>query len=43
MDGHQELENPLSLQEWLAGWFVIVGTCLLFWLAVYGWAVGTAY
>jgi hypothetical protein len=39
MDGHQELENPLSLLQWLAGWAVILGTCMLFWLAVYGWAV----
>lgn len=39
MNGHQELENPLSLLQWLAGWAVILGTCMLFWLAVYGWAV----
>jgi hypothetical protein len=39
MDGHSQLENSLSLVQWLAGWAVIVGTCILFWLAVYRWAV----
>lgn len=39
MDGHREMESPLSLLQWLAGWVVIIGTCVLFWLAVYGLAV----
>jgi len=39
MDGHNELENPLSLLQWLAGWAVILGICIIFWLAVYGWAL----
>jgi len=45
MDGHRELENPLPLPHWLAGWAGIIGACILFWLAVYRWAVdwGAAY
>jgi hypothetical protein len=39
MDGYREMENPLSPVEWLAGWAVIVGSCLLFWLGVYSLAV----
>ena len=39
MDGDDRLENPLPLLQWLAGWAVILGMCILFWLAVYGWAV----
>ena len=39
MDGHREMESPLPLLQWLAGWVVIIGTCVLFWLAVYGLAV----
>ena len=39
MDGHNQLENPLPLLQWLAGWALILGTCILFWLAVYRWAV----
>ena len=39
MDGHRELENPLSLLQWLGGWAVILGTCTVFWLTVYRWAV----
>jgi hypothetical protein len=35
MDGHRELENPLSLLQWLAGWAAILATCTLFWLTVY--------
>ena len=39
MDGHDRMENPLSLLQWLAGWGVLLATCILFWLAVYRWAV----
>jgi hypothetical protein len=39
MDGYREMENPLSLLQWLAGWAFIIGFCILFWLAVYTVAV----
>lgn len=39
MDGHDRLENPLPFLQWLAGWAVIAGGCILFWLAVYRLAV----
>jgi hypothetical protein len=39
MDGDREMENPLPPVEWLAGWAVIFGSCLLFWLGVYSLAV----
>jgi hypothetical protein len=39
MDGHSELENLLSFLQLLAGWAVIFGTCILFWLVVYRWAL----
>ncbi len=35
IDKHQEMENPPSVLVWLAGWAVIIGLCLLFWLGVY--------
>jgi TRAP-type C4-dicarboxylate transport system permease small subunit len=35
MDGDREMENPLSILEWLTGWTIIFGSCLLFWLGVY--------
>jgi hypothetical protein len=38
MDGHSELENPLSFLQLLTGWAVILGTCILLWLVVYCWA-----
>jgi hypothetical protein len=39
MDGHDRMENPFSLLQWLAGWAVLLDTGILFWLAVYRWAV----
>jgi hypothetical protein len=39
MDGHNELETPPELLEWLATWSVITGFCVFFWLAVYTFAV----
>jgi hypothetical protein len=35
MDGDREMENLFSVLEWLAGWAVITGFCVLFWLGVY--------
>ena len=39
MDGHSELEDPLSLLQLLAGWALIVGTCIVFWPAMYRWVL----
>jgi hypothetical protein len=35
MDGDREMENALSFFEWITGWTVIIGLCLLFWVGVY--------
>ena len=35
MNGDREMENPLSVVEWFAGWAVITGYCLLFWFGLY--------
>ena len=37
--GYREIEIPPDFLEWLAGWSVIMGLCVLFWLTVYRLAV----
>jgi hypothetical protein len=39
MDGDKEMETPRFSSERLAGWAVIIGFCVLFWLTVYSLAV----
>ena len=33
--GEREMEYPLARWKWLAAWAVMIGLCVLFWLAVY--------
>jgi hypothetical protein len=35
MDEDEETKSKLSRPQWLAGWAVIIGFCVLFWLVVY--------
>ena len=35
MVGDKEMETPHSALDRLTGWAVIIGLCVLFWLAVY--------